>query len=256
MTECSAPIALVTGAAKRIGRAIAEDLGANGFAVAVHANGSAGAAEETAAAIRSGGGTAEVFIADLEDPDAVAGLVARVADRLGAPRLLVNNASIFEPDFGDAFDAALFDRHMAVHVKAPVALTAAMAEHLPAESAGGLVVNLIDQRVWKLTPQHFSYTLSKAALWTATRTLAMTHAPRLRVNAIAPGPTLPSPRQSEEDFARQVAAVPLQRAPDLISFGRTIRYLFDTPSVTGTMIPLDGGQHLAWETPDVAGVSE
>jgi NAD(P)-dependent dehydrogenase (short-subunit alcohol dehydrogenase family) len=248
-------IALVTGAGKRVGRAIALDLARHGFILAVHANTSPDAAEETVSMIEAAGGTAAVFIADLSDPASPAHLVSAVVDRFGAPSLLVNNASIFESDTADTFDPELFDRHMAVHVKAPAALAAAMARHLP-DDREGLVVNLIDQRVKRLTPNFFSYTLSKSALWTATRTMAMTYAPKIRVNAIGPGPTLRSPRQSEAEFARQVAAVPLQRAPELDEFGATIRYFWDNRSITGQMIALDGGQHLAWETPDVAGVNE
>ena len=242
-------VALVTGAGRRIGRAIAEDLGRHGFFVAVHANGSAEEAGDVAAAIRAAGGAAEAFLADLAEPGAPADLVARIVARRGAPTLIVNNASVFEPDSADAFDEALFDRHMAVHVKAPVQLVAAMEAALP-EGAEGVAVNMIDQRVWRLTPGFFSYTLSKSALLTATKTMAMTHAPKIRVNAIGPGPTLPSPRQSPEDFARQSESVPLGHGPDLAEICATVRYLYSARSVTGQMIALDGGQHLAWRTAD------
>jgi NAD(P)-dependent dehydrogenase (short-subunit alcohol dehydrogenase family) len=120
----------------------------------------------------------------------------------------------------------------------------------------GLIVNIIDQRVKRLNPNFFSYTLSKSALWTATQTMAQSFAPRVRVNAIGPGPTLANERQAPEDFAKQVQGIPMQAAPALEEFGKTIRYLYDTPSITGQMIALDGGQHLAWETPDVAGIRE
>lgn len=248
-------VALVTGAGRRIGRAIATDLGTHGFAVAVHANHSRADAEETAEAIRQAGGTAGVFLGDLSEPDAPRILVEEIAAALGAPRLVVNNASVFERDLAESFDPALFDLHMAVHVKAPVMLTAAMAEALD-EGATGLVVNMIDQRVWKLTPDFFSYTLSKSALYTATRTLAMTYAPRIRVNGIGPGPALASARQAEADFRRQAEAVPLRRGPEIGEFGATVRYLWENRSITGQMIALDGGQHLAWETPDIANMSE
>ena len=230
---------LVTGAARRIGKAIALDLAAHGYHVAVHAN-------------RSG---AEVFLADLSDMKAVRDLHAQVADRMNVPEIIVNNASMFQDDDVRDFDEELFDRHFAIHVKAPAMLAEAMAAALP-EGGEGLIVNIIDQRVWKLTPRFFSYTLSKAALWTATQTMARALAPRIRVNAIGPGPTLANERQKAEDFARQAASVPLGHGPELAEFGATIRYLHGARSVTGQMIALDGGQHLAWETPDVTGVGE
>lgn len=248
-------VALVTGAARRIGRAIAEDLADSGFAVAVHANHSLGEAQAVVDAILRRGGAAVALAADLTDPQQVDALAGQAADRLGPLRLLVNNASVFEADTVENFDPAIWDRHFAVHLKAPAALTRHLAAGLP-QGSGGLVVNIIDQRVWKLTPQFFTYTLSKSALWTATRTMAQALAPRVRVNAIAPGPSLPSPRQTAEDFAAQVAAVPLGRGPRIDEFGATIRYLWETESITGQMIALDGGQHLAWQTPDVLAAME
>lgn len=255
VTRDTTKTALVTGAGKRVGRAIALDLALHGFAIAVHANSSKDEAEETASVIRDAGGTAEVFLGDLSDPDVPGRLIRAIGKKLGTLRLLVNNASIFEADTADAFDPELFDRHMAVHVKAPALLAAAMAKDLPRD-AEGLVVNMIDQRVKRLTPNFFSYTLSKSALWTATQTMAMAYAPQIRVNAIGPGPTLKSPRQSDAEFARQVKAIPLERSPELGEFGATIRYFWENRSVTGQMVALDGGQHLAWETPDVSGVNE
>ena len=255
VTEDTSTIALVTGAGKRIGRAIALDLAVHGFTIAVHANTSKDEAEETASIIRDAGGKAEVFLGDLTEPDVPAKLIDSVTKSLGAPRVVINNASIFEADFADDFDPELFDRHMAVHVKAPTLLAAAMAEAL-ARNEDGLVVNMIDQRVKRLTPNFFSYTLSKSALWTATRTMAMAYAPKIRINAIGPGPTIKSARQSDEEFAKQVKAVPLERSPELGEFGATIRYFWANKSVTGQMIALDGGQHLAWETPDVMDIEE
>ncbi|PWW03332.1 NAD(P)-dependent dehydrogenase (short-subunit alcohol dehydrogenase family) [Hoeflea marina] len=248
-------IALVTGAGRRIGRAVAEDLGRHGFHVAVHANRSGEEAESVAQAIRSAGGRARVFLADLSDAAAVRRLHAEVAEALGPIDLLVNNASVFQEDAADDFDEAGFDRHFAIHLKAPLILAEAMARGLPATSHG-LIVNMIDQRVWRLTPKFFSYTLSKAALWTATQTMAQALAPRIRVNAIGPGPTLANERQSAEDFAQQADSVPLGHGPELKEFGSTIRYLWETGSITGQMIALDGGQHLAWQTPDVANIAE
>jgi NAD(P)-dependent dehydrogenase (short-subunit alcohol dehydrogenase family) len=248
--------ALVTGAARRIGAAIALDLAANGFDVAIHCNGSREEADKVAGRAAALGATTAVIAADLTDFAHSGRVVDEAAAALGAPvRLLVNNASLFEDDSLADFGWEAWERHFAVHLKAPVELARRMAAALPAHE-DGLVVNVIDQRVWRLRPQFFSYTLSKSALWTATRTMAQALAPQVRVNAIGPGPTLRNTRQSEDDFARQVHAVPLQRGPGLGEFGSTIRYLWAARSVTGQMIALDGGQHLAWETPDVAGIAE
>lgn len=248
-------VALVTGGARRIGRAIVEDLAANGFAVAIHCNRSRADADELAGAVAAQGGEAAVVVADLTDMRAVDGLMRQAKAALGPVSLLVNNASVFEPDEITDFDWTTWDRHFAVHVKAPVLLTRRLAEGLPGE-AEGLVVNIIDQRVLKPTPLYFSYALSKSALWDATRTMAQALGPRIRVNAIGPGPTLASSRQREEDLARQVEGLILKRGPSLLEFGATIRYLWEARSVTGQMIALDGGQHLAWQTPDVTGIVE
>lgn len=249
------PNALVTGAARRIGRAVAEDLAAHGFGVAIHCRNSKGEAEALAADIRARGGRATVVEADLADRDSVARLLPNATAAIGPIGLLVNNASVFEPDGATDFTWPVWDRHFALHVEAPVTLARALAANLAPE-AEGLVVNLIDQRVWRLNPQFFSYTLSKSALWTATQTLAQALAPRVRVNALGPGPTLKNTRQSDDDFQAQVDALPLERGPALADFGRTIRYLWDARSVTGQMIAIDGGQHLAWRTPDVTGMTE
>lgn len=247
--------ALVTGGAKRIGRAIVEDLAEHGFAVAIHCNRSHAEADELAAAVAANGGEAAVVTADLTDMRAVDGLVRRAASALGPVSLLVNSASIFEADEVTDFDWRVWDRHFAIHVKAPVLLARRFAELLP-QDAEGLVVNMVDQRVLKPTPRYFSYSLSKSALWDATRTMAQALGPRIRVNAIGPGPTLPSSRQQQEDFDAQVEGLILKRGPALLEFGATIRYLWEGRSVTGQMIALDGGQHLAWQTPDVTGMAE
>jgi NAD(P)-dependent dehydrogenase (short-subunit alcohol dehydrogenase family) len=247
--------ALVTGGARRIGRAIVEDLAAHGFSVAIHANRSAAEAVKLAEAIVERGGKAVVAEGDLTDIAEAEAMFARASAALGPIRLLVNNASIFQDDSGAAPDFAAWDRHFAVHLKAPVLLAGKLAAALP-EDAEGLVVNVIDQRVWKLTPNHFSYTLSKSALWTATRTLAQALAPKVRVNAIGPGPALQGARQDRADFEAQVDGLILKRAPALAEFGATVRYLWEARSVTGQMIALDGGQHLAWQTPDVTGMNE
>ncbi|SOE17399.1 NAD(P)-dependent dehydrogenase (short-subunit alcohol dehydrogenase family) [Hoeflea halophila] len=246
---------LVTGAARRIGKAIALDLAAHGYRIAIHANSSGKEAEAVAGSIRDLGGVAEVFLADLSDSKATRRLHDEVTARLAPPDIIVNNASVFVDDDVRDFDEKKFDRHFALHLKAPAILAEAMAANLP-DGRDGLIVNIIDQRVWKLTPRFFSYTLSKAGLWTATQTMAQALAPRIRVNAIGPGPTLANNRQKSDDFSKQASAVPLEHGPELAEFGATIRYLHDARSVTGQMIALDGGQHLAWETPDVTGIGE
>ena len=247
--------ALVTGGAKRIGKSIAEDLAAHGFAVAIHANRSGAEAEALAERIRGEGGRAAVIAADLTDMDAVSDLVGRSEAALGPVRLLVNNASLFVDDRVDDFDWQAWDRHFAIHVKTPALLAQNFARALP-QGEEGLIVNIIDQRVWRPTPRYFSYALSKSALWTQTVMLAQALGPRIRVNAIGPGPTLKNARQDDHDFDRQVAGLILKRGPDLSEFGATIRYLWQVRSVTGQMIALDGGQHLAWQTPDVTGMVE
>ncbi len=249
------PVALVTGGARRLGEAIVRDLAAHGFAVAVHCNTSREAAERLAAEIAAGGGRAAVVQADLTRPETAERIVDEAQTRLGPVRLLVNNASLFNEDSALDFDWEVWDDHFAVHVKTPVALTRRMAQLLP-HGEEGLVVNIIDQRVWRPTPRFFSYTLSKSALWTATRTLAQALAPAIRVNAIGPGPTLKNERQNTADFDRQVRGLILGRGPELGELGATIRHLWAARSVTGQMIALDGGQHLAWQTPDVYGIAE
>jgi len=241
--------ALVTGGSQRIGKAISEGLSAAGYSVAIHYHSSSDNADILVDNIRSEGGKAAAIEADLTSSAATRELMAKAMDALGPIGLLVNNASIFENDSFNASDEALWDAHFDVHVKAPSILTAALYDQLP-EGAEGLAVNIIDQRIWKLTPKFPSYTLSKSALWTATRTMAQAFAPKLRVNAIGPGPTLPSPRQSQENFQKQVDTLLLKRSPDLAEFARTILYFAETKSVTGQMIALDGGQHLAWDTGD------
>lgn len=248
-------VALVTGGARRLGAAIVRDLAANGFGVVIHCNTSHAAAEELAREITESGGRAAVIQADLSDTAGVDELVKRAAALLGPVRLLVNNASRFEDDSATDIDWETWDRHFNVHVKTPVWLTQQLAANLP-DGQDGLVVNVIDQRVWRLNPRFFSYTLSKSALWTATQTMAQALAPRVRVNAIGPGPTLMNERQQEKDFRRQTEGLLLERGPQLDEFGATIRYLWQARSVTGQMIALDGGQHLAWETPDIYGIAE
>ncbi len=247
--------ALITGGAKRIGAAIARDLGRHGFSVAIHCSHSRDAADRLAAEIIEAGGRAAVLQADLRDGKATRALIGQTEEALGLPSIVINNASIFEDDAVSDFTDEGWDAHFDLHVKAPALIAQALTKALP-EDAQALIVNMIDQRVWRLNPRFFTYTLSKSALWTATRTMAQALGPNIRVNAIGPGPTLPNQRQQQEDFDRQTDGLILGRAPDLEDFGRTVRYLWETRSITGQMIALDGGQHLAWETPDVAGVPE
>ncbi|MEZ2329479.1 SDR family oxidoreductase [Mesorhizobium sp. RCC_202] len=254
MTKAAA-VALVTGGAKRIGKAIVEDLAAHGFAVAIHANRSGAEAEALANKVRGEGGRAVVIAADLTDMDAVSDLVGQSEAALGPVTLLVNNASLFVDDSVEDFDWQAWDRHFAIHVKTPALLAQNFARALP-ERAQGLIVNVVDQRVWRPTPRYFSYALSKSALWTQTQMLAQALGPRIRVNAIGPGPTLKNARQDDHDFDSQVEGLILKRGPQLSEFGATIRYLWQARSVTGQMIALDGGQHLAWQTPDVTGMVE
>ncbi len=238
-----------------MGRAIAQYLAAEGFAIGLHARSSLSEAEDFANTIRQKGGKAAVVQADLENADSTERLMESANSALGPIGVLVNNASVFRHDSADEFDSSAFDAHFAVHVRAPSILGAALLRQLP-KDASGLIVNIIDQRVLALTPRFYSYTLSKSAMWTATKTMAQSFAPRVRVNAIGPGPSFKSERQEPEHFQAQIDALILKRGPQPDEFGRTIRFLYDTPSMTGQMIALDGGQHLGWETPDVAEIPE
>ena len=250
-------IALVTGGARRVGAAIVNELSTAGFAVGIHCHRSGADAERLRTAIEARGGRAVVIEADLSDPEACEGLIDKAAARLGGPvRLLVNNASAFEPDTAAEIDWAAWRLHFALHLEVPVRLAARFAAQLSEAGQTGLIVNMVDQRVRKPTPDFFSYALSKASLDAATRTMAQSFAPHIRVNAIGPGPTLPNPRQVRADFEAQASAVILGRGPQLPEFGRTITYLWNSPSITGQTIMLDGGQHLAWQTPDVVGIKE
>lgn len=245
-----AATALVTGGARRIGRAIALTLARAGYRVVVHANRSREAADALAAEIAAQGGFAAVARADLARHEEVCGLIPAAADIAGAPlTLLVNNASAFEADEIGTLERARFDETFAINLRAPLFLAEAFARQAPPD-AGASIVNLLDQRVFKPTPRFVSYALSKAALHAATATLAQALAPRLRVNAVAPGPVLPSPRQSEADFARQAATLPLGHGPSPQEIAEAVLYLALAQSVTGQTITVDGGQHLAWRTPD------
>jgi len=238
------PVALITGAARRIGRAVAADLAGAGWAVGVHYNRSRTDADTFTAEIEEAGGRAVALEADLTDETAVSTLVERTEAALGPVRCLVNNASVFENDDALTATRTSWDLHMEVNLRAPFVLSQSLARRLP--NGDGAVINILDQRVWNLTPYFTSYTVSKAALWTLTRTLAMTLAPRIRVNAIGPGPTLSSARQSDEQFLQQWSAVPLARPVDPAEICAAVRFILDARSMTGQMIALDGGQHLGW----------
>jgi len=237
--------ALITGAAQRIGRATALALAKDGWAVAVHYNRSTEAALTVVDEIVAGGGHAIALPADLSKEDDVLTLVPRVHDMLGPLGCLINNASLFEQDSALTTTRASWDAHMETNLRAPFVLTQSLAAQLP-EDSQGIVINILDQRVWNLTPHFTSYTVSKAALWTLTQTLALALAPRIRVNAIGPGPTLPSPRQTAEQFEAQCASLPLKRGASPEEIAQAARFIIGCPSITGQLIALDGGQHLSW----------
>lgn len=237
--------ALVTGGARRLGRSMAFALAEAGFDLAIHYATSAAEADETVAAIRAMGRRAVALQADLAAQPAVARLMPAAESALGPIGVLVNNASTFERDEWHDATRDSWDRHIEPNLRAPFVLTQAFARALP-PTAQGVVVNMLDQRVWSLTPHFVSYTLSKAGLWTLTQTLALALAPRIRVNAIGPGPTLPSPRQTAEQFDRQSRSVPLRHATSPEEVARALLAILALPSMTGQMIALDGGQHLQW----------
>jgi NAD(P)-dependent dehydrogenase (short-subunit alcohol dehydrogenase family) len=243
-------VALITGAGRRIGRALALAMAGAGYDIAIHHRHSAEDAQSLAAEIAALGRRAYVLGADLADAAQVRGMIAQATGALGAVTLLINNASVFEDDRIDTFDAETWASHMEVNLHAPLILAQRMAAELPPERQG-LIINLLDQRVWNPNPQFFTYSLSKSALWSATRTLAQALAPRIRVNGIGPGPTLPSVHQSPQMFAAEAANVLLQRRAEPADIVGAALYLIDAASVTGQMIAVDGGQHLSWQTPDI-----
>jgi NAD(P)-dependent dehydrogenase (short-subunit alcohol dehydrogenase family) len=237
--------ALVTGGGRRIGRAIALMLGAEGWAVAVHYHRSRAEAEAVVQEIAAAGGRAVAIAADLAQEAQVETLLPRAAEALGPLGLLVNNAAVFENDTPLGVTRDSWDRHIETNLRAPFVLMQHFARALPA-AAEGVIVNILDERVWSLTPYFISYTVSKAALWSLTQSLALALAPRIRVNGIGPGPTLPSPRQSEAQFRRQQATMPLQRGTTPEEIAAAVRFILSAPAMTGQMIALDGGQHLGW----------
>ncbi|MDI1325972.1 MAG: SDR family oxidoreductase [Brevundimonas sp.] len=241
--------ALVTGGGKRIGRAIALELARAGFDVVIHYCASEEAAEAVAEEIRALGRKAATVKADLAVEAQVTTLVPAAAEAIGGPlAVLVNNASVFEDDRVGSLGRDTWDAHIETNLRAPIVLAEAFAGQAPDGSA---IVNLLDQRVLKPDPRFISYALSRNGLWWATRTLAQALAPRIRVNGVGPGPTLPSVHQSAADFEAEARAVPLQRAGSPEAVAQAVRWLVDAELVTGQMIAVDGGQHLAWRTPDI-----
>ena len=241
----AAPTVLITGAAKRIGRAIALDLAQAGWQIAVHYRRSGAEAEQLVAEIVERGGVAVALQADLASKDDIDTLIPKCREVLGAPHCLVNNASEFLVDSVATTTPDTWDTHLDINLKAPVFLAQSLFLNLP-DGVQGNVINIVDQRVWKLTPHFFSYTISKAGLWTATRTLAQALAPRVRVNAIGPGPVLKSVHQTDEEFAREAKATLLGHGPGTDEIAAAVRFILASPSITGQMIALDGGQHLTW----------
>ncbi|WP_127076571.1 SDR family oxidoreductase [Rhodomicrobium lacus] len=245
-----AEVALITGGAVRIGRSIAIHLASRGFIIAIQYNKSKIDADATVAEITAAGGVAAGFQADLESHADVAQLIPRVVAEVGRLTCLVNNASTFADDNLASLTPESWRRHMAVNLEAPVFLAQPFVAQLPA-GADGNIVNILDQRVLRPNPHFFSYTVSKAALHSATKTLAQALAPRIRVNAVAPGPTLKSIHQTEDEFAREDAAMPLGHGARPDEIARAVGFLLDQPSITGQTIAVDGGQHLMWQTPDI-----
>ena len=246
---------LVTGSAKRIGRKLALDLAADGWDVAVHCNASIVEAEDVARLIRAMGRRAVIVRGDLSEDEVPDRLVADASAGLGGLTCLINNASLFEPDEVGSITRDSWARHNDTNLRAPVFLSQAFARQLP-DGLEGNIISIIDQRVWKLNPRFFSYTMSKSGLWTATRTLAQALAPRIRVNAIGPGPALPSARMDDQEFAKQSRLTLLHRGTRPSEISGAVKFILSQPALTGQMIALDGGQHLVWQTPDVIEVTE
>lgn len=249
MPENSPGTVLITGAAHRIGCAIAEDMARGGWAVAVHYNRSEDAARALVQRINAAGGRAAAVQADLMQEDHSRTLVAQAAEALGPIDCLINNAAAFERDGADDATRQSWDLHMEINLRAPFVLMQALAAQIP-DGRVGNIISLIDSRVWNLTPHFVSYTVSKTALWTLTRTMALALAPGVRVNAVGPGATLPSARQTGEQFARQCAATPLGRGTTPQEICDAVRFILAARALTGQMIALDGGQHLGWTHPD------
>lgn len=238
--------ALVTGGARRIGRALVAAAADAGFDVAIHVRTVDDDAEAAASEVRARGRKAQIHACDLRREATTVALVGEVEQELGPVTLLVNSASVFDHDRFTDMNRASWDAHMETNLRAPLVLAQAFARRLPADREG-LIVNILDQRVWRPTPEFFSYSLSKAALWEATRMLAQALAPRVRVNGIGPGPTLPSIHQDRAAFEAEAKSTLLQRPAEPADIAQALKYLIEAKSVTGQMIAVDSGQHLAWE---------
>ncbi len=251
----SQPAVLITGAARRIGRQMALDLAEAGWNVAVHCNASVEEANEVVARISKLSRKSCVVTGDLADPKTPERIMAEAKQSLGPMTALINNASIFEPDDVGEITLESWARHQDTNLRAPIMLSQCFARQLPAKAYGN-IINIIDQRVWKLNPRFFSYTMSKTGLWTATRTLAQALAPYIRVNAIGPGPALPSARMDDNEFRKQEKLTLLGRGTSPEEISQAARFILSQPAMTGQMIVLDGGQHLAWQTPDIMDVKE
>ncbi len=235
-------VALVTGGARRLGRAMVEMLAREGFAVAIHCRRSR---DEAEALLKHIGGRGCVVQADLAEETALLPMLAEVEAQLGPVGVLINNASVFERDELGGVTRQSWDAHMEPNLRAPFVLSQAVAKSLP-EGAEGLIINMLDQRVWNLTPHFVSYTVSRSALWSLTRSMALGMAPRIRVNAIGPGPVLPAEGQSLEHFESMCRSTPLQRGASPDEIAAIARMFLMLPSITGQMLAPDGGQHLNW----------
>jgi NAD(P)-dependent dehydrogenase (short-subunit alcohol dehydrogenase family) len=244
------PVVLVTGSAQRLGRSIALDLAAQGWDVAVHYRRSAEAAAETVAAARAAGARAAAFAADLANEAECEGLLPTVNAHFGAIRAVVNNASLFEYDRLEDFGHAAMERHWRANTAPAILLARALARQLP-DGESGVVVNLLDQKLWNPNPDYLSYTLSKAALESATTLLAQALAPRLRVCGVAPGVTLSSGTMTEAEFQRAYRLTPLRRSSTPADIAHAVRFVLESPAITGTTLLVDGGQHLLAQPRDV-----
>lgn len=244
--------ALVTGAGRRLGRVLALEAARAGFDVAVHYRTARDEALAVADEIAALGRKAVVLDAELTNDTQTAELITRATQALGPVTLLVNSASTFEDDRLATATRDSWDAHLDANLRAPIVLAQAFDRALPSEGKG-LIVNIVDQRVLRPNPQFFSYSLSKAGLWWVTQTMAQALAPRIRVNAIGPGPVLASVHQAPGEFEREAAGTPLEQAVSPDDIAAALRYLIDAGSVTGQMIAVDAGQHLGWRTPDIIG---
>ena len=256
MSDAHKNTALITGAAKRIGKAIARGMAADGWRVVLHYGTSHQEAESLAQLIRDDGGDAITLHADLCDEEQTGRLLPRAFEMVGPISCLINNASMFEEDSAETASRESWDAHMQINLRSPFVLIQALRDQLP-EGLEGNVINIVDQRVRNLTPHFLSYTLSKAGLWTLTQTLALSLAPHIRVNAIGPGPVLANARQTEDAFIKQWSSLPLSRSVNPHEIVDAIRFIIDAPSITGQLIALDGGQHLGYsQVPSSGGANE